>query len=279
MKIFSLTLCAVLLASFSALAAPDEAVFDRIVKDRTIRCGYFSWPPYIIKDAKTGAFSGINYDIMEAIGKNLDLKIEWTAEIGVGDVVAALETNKIDMVCASLWPNAARMQSLTLSTPSFYSVVHAFVRAGDKRFDGDLAKANDKAVKVAAIEGDITQNMANEKLPRATAVILPQTASGSELLLQLTTKKADIVLLDQGLVNDFLKTNPGSLRRVEGIPPVHVFGEHLAVKRGEYQLKAMIDNALLQLTNDGIVEGMAKKYAAQFKLEILPPLRGFSAGP
>lgn len=263
-----------LMTSVAAFAA--ESAFDRIVKSKTIRCGYFTWPPYITKDANTGKLSGINYDVMNAIGRNLGLKVEWVSEIGVGDVVAALESGKIDATCASVWPNPARAQNLTLSVPTFYSIAYAFVRMDDMRFDGNFSKANDKNVKVSVIEGDITQDLAQEKLPDASFVALPQTASGSEILLQLVTKKADIVLVDEGIVNDFMKTNPGTLRRVEGVPPARVFGEHLAVARGELLLKNMLDGSISQLVNDGVIEQLTRKYAAEYKSEFMAPTKTYT---
>lgn len=268
------------LFAFVCAAAPaqaDEPVFDRVMKSKTIRCGYFSWPPYIVKDANTGKLSGINYDVMEAIGRNLGLKVEWAAEVGVGDVAAALETGKADVMCASLWPNPGQMQNLSMTAPTFYSVGYAFVRAGDKRFDGDLSKADVKDIKVSAIDGDITQSLGIEKLPHAAIAALPQSASGSEVLLQLVTKKADIAFVDQGLVNDFMKTNPGTLRRVGGIPAVRIFGENLAVKRGEYHLRDMINMSIAQLTNDGVIEALTKKSAVHYSSQYLPPAKTYVA--
>src|SRR5262249_53271068 len=154
---------------------------------------YFLWPTYLDRDANTKVFSGLNYEIMEAIGKTLGLKVDWIAEIGVGDPVAALDTGEADVICSSVWPSSARTQNMLLSNPTFYSSVYAFVRDGDKRVDGNLAKANNKSVRVSAIDGDYSNDLAVEKLPDATIVALPQTASGDELLLQVVAKKADIL--------------------------------------------------------------------------------------
>lgn len=275
-SILAIALC-VMLVTGTNHAQAAETTYDRVMASKTIRCGYFTWPPYITKDANTGKLSGINYDIMEAIGKNLGLKIEWVAEIGVGDVVAGLETNKADVMCATVWPNAARTQNLTLTKPTFYSIAYAFVRADDKRFDGDLGKANKKDIKVSGIDGDITADLAIEKLPNATPAFLPQTASGSEILLQLMTKKADIALVDEGMVNDFMKSNPGTLRKVANVAPTRIFGEHLPVRRGEYHLRDMLDVSIQQLINDGLMDELVNKYRKDYNAVFIAPTRTFEA--
>lgn len=99
-----------------------------------------------------------------------------------------------------------------------------------------------------------------------------------QILLQLVTKKADIALVDEGLVNDFLKTNPGTLRRVEGIPAVRIFGENLAVRQGEYHLRDMLNVAIAQLINDGVIEELTKKSAAKYKTQFLSPVRTYMPG-
>lgn len=261
----------ILLLAASLPAHAEETAFLRVEKSKTINCGYITWPPYIIKDPNTGKVSGINYDIMEAIGRNLGLKINWIVETGSGEIAAALNAQKFDVMCASLWPAAGRLQTLTMTRATFYNPVHAFTRADDQRFDSNIEKANIKDVKISAIDGDYSYDLAKEKLPNATIVSLPMTASGSEFLMQIMTKKADIVMCDVGLVNDFMKTNPNTLRKVASIPPVRIYGELLSVRRGEYQLRDMIDHAITQLADDGVIETILQKYEKNYGVKYYSP--------
>ncbi|TAH33121.1 MAG: amino acid ABC transporter substrate-binding protein [Alphaproteobacteria bacterium] len=283
MRPYLLTLAAAVIISWFLMQAAqnpvhhgtssvNEAVFQRVAATKTIRCGYFTWPPYITKDPNTGKLSGINYDIMEAIGKNLGLKIEWAAaEVGVGDAAAALEADKFDVMCASIWVSPGRGRAMTFTNPTFYSDVFAFARADDTRFDGDLGKANNSSIRVVGIDGDYSADMALEKLPNATPVLLPSISSGSELMLQLASNKADIFFSDKGLVNDFAKTNPGKIRLVEGVGMVRVYGESLAVRLGEYKLRDLINISILQLTNDGVIEKIVRQYAKKYDADMNPP--------
>jgi ABC-type amino acid transport substrate-binding protein len=212
---------------------------------------------------------------MEAIGKNMGFKLNWKTEVDLGTLTATLESNKIDMLCGSIWPASGRMQSLTLTIPPFYTPAYAYVRADDSRFDGDLSKGNNKSVKIAAIDGDYTYDLATELLPQATINSMGQATSGSEILMQVITKKSDIVFSDEGLVNDFLKTNPGTLRKVKGIAAARIYGETFAVKRGEYQLKNMLDLSINQLTNDGVIEKLVNQYNKEKQSHFFAPAKSF----
>jgi ABC-type amino acid transport substrate-binding protein len=275
----AIILCLSLITACSqqtATTSQKQTTFERVLATKTIRCGYFTWPTYIDKDPNTGKLSGINYDIMEAIGKNLGLKIDWSSEVGVGDVATALNTNKFDAMCITVWPSPGRTQSLTLATPSFYNVAYAYVRAGDTRFDGDLSKANNPNIKVSGIDGDYSYDLAAEKLPQAKQMMLPQTASGSEILLQVVSKKADIVFVDTSMVEGFMKENPNSLQQVAGIGPVRYYGEMLSVKQGEWQLRDMLNIAIQQLINDGDIEKLVSKYRTEYNSTFYAPTPQFN---
>ena len=250
-------------------AHAQETVFTRVMQEKTINCGYIIVPPYIVKDVNTGKMSGINYDMVEAVGKHLGLKINWKSEVGVGDVAAALASNKIDMMCQTMWPSAARYTGMTFANrPQFYSAIYATVRADDNRFDSDLSKANNKTIKAVGIEGDFSSDIIKEKLPEAQTISLASSAGLADYFMQLTTKKADILFMDKGSVADFCKSNPGLIKLVPGLGPVRIVSEHLVVKPGEYQLRDVIDMATLQLVNDGTFEALVQKYKKEYGADI-----------
>jgi ABC-type amino acid transport substrate-binding protein len=258
-------------------SAHAEDVFDRVMKTRAINCGYIIAPPYITKDANTGALGGMNYEMMEAIGKNLGLKINWAIEVGPGDVAAALSANKIDVMCQTIWPSAGRYTGMTfVDKPEFYSAIYAIVHADDTRFDGDLSKANNKDIKAAGIEGDFSYDIIKEKLPNAQALSLAGSISVAEFIMHLTTKKADILFFDKGTLTDFSKTNPNQIKVVENVPAARIFGEHLAVKLGEYKMRDILNMATLQLVNDGVFDEIVARYAKEYNTEIYPPAKDFA---
>jgi ABC-type amino acid transport substrate-binding protein len=263
---------AVLLLSLIFIApafADSTAAFYRVAKSKTINCGYIVAPPYITKDANSGKIGGINYDMMEAIGANLGLKINWAMEVPPGDVAAALNADKIDVMCQTMWPSASRYTVMTFANrPEFYSAIYAIVRADDTRFDGDLNKANVKSVRATGYEGDFSSDLVHEKLPNATFTAMPPMASISEYILQLTTKKSDILFMDKGSMEDFNAKSPHAVKAVGGLPAARTYGEHLTVKLGEFALRDMLDMATLQLVNDGAFDALVKRYAREYHTEI-----------
>jgi ABC-type amino acid transport substrate-binding protein len=240
--------------------AKTETAYDRVMRTKTLRCGYALWPALVEKDPNTGALSGIFVDYLNELGKLTDLKIEWTTEVGFGDMVEALRVGRVDAVCSGIWTNAQRGLVIDFTIPIMYQGISAFVRADDMRFDNNLAAINDPAIKLSIIEGSSEQVIASSYYPKAQAVTLPQLTDASQSLLNVKTGKADVIFIDRYSVGKFLVSNPGALREVPAQYPLSLFGNVIGLNKGEYALKQSLDNATVQLMNIGTIETILKKY-------------------
>ncbi len=238
----------------------SESAYQRILRTGTIRCGYWAWPPFLVVDPNTKNMIGPTYDYMQAVGKTLGLKIEWVMEIGVGELVAALDSNRFDVMCMTVWPEEARLKNTLISKPVFYSAVYPTVRANDNRFDNDLDTLSKPSVHVAVIDADTSLSIAQNKLPNAKLVSLPQMSDSSQLMQSLIANKADVTFLDEGVVYDFNKTNNSKLKLITAFGPAKVFPEVFMVKRGEMELKTLLDAAIDTLESDSYAAKILKPY-------------------
>lgn len=254
----------VLFSVTAVQAAPkDESAFDRVIRTGALRCAYATWPPYLDKDPNTGALSGLSYDYMEEIGRILDLKIEWTEEVGWGNYIEGLNNNRYDAMCSSDWAVGERLKYSTVTIPTLYSALYAYVREGDTRFDGNLGAINSSGLKIAVIEGDTTFNVARLNFPQAQHDAISQNSDAAQLLMEVTTGKADLTIVDDNIANEFIRANPGSIRKVAAVPAVQIFPEVYVLKKGERDLKDMIDGAILLITNTDFAQGLVARYGVQ----------------
>jgi len=265
-RIFSKFLILTVLAGVIFTAAPrasfaleHDKVYERIMKTKTIRCGYADWAPFLVIDPNTNEISGAMKDIMEEVGKRLDVKIEWTAVLGWGDITTAANTDKIDLFCNTVWTDKAQLQNMSLSRPVYYSPTYAFARADDKRFDKNYDAINDPAVKIVGIDGDTGYVTMQKYFPKATMVALSSNAQTAEMPVNLQTKKADIFLSDISFADEYIKKNPGIIKRVEG-KPLFIMNEVFVTRAGEQQLMNVLDTVLISMINDGFIAKILKDY-------------------
>lgn len=278
MKIFGLlfTVLVVVLAvllmrdpSGSTTTQPHtESAYDRVLRTGTLRCGYADWPPIIFtKDMTTGELSGIAHDITEELGKRLNLKIDWVEDVSWSNIISSLQTRKSDAFCTMLGVTAERGRAITYSRPVFFTPVFPYVRPDDHRFDNDLAVANNPAIRFSSIDGEMSDNIARAHFPRAQIKAVPQTLQVSESLNNIVAQKADIIIVDYGFGESFIKNNPGQLRRI-GDKPFAVAQAAYGFDIHETMLRDMIDSALTEMHNQGIIDKIIARYTSD-PLEIL----------
>ena len=237
-----------------------EDAYSRVIRTGKIRVGYISYPPSFIKDANTGAYSGIFHEVLAQAAENLSLDVEYTEELGWGTMVESVSSGRVDLACTGIWPTAGRARQAEFTVPIYFSAVRAYSRQGDTRFDGDLSLANKLDVRIATIDGEMTSIIAQSDFPRATETSLPQTSDVSQVLLEMVAGKADITFVEIAIAEAFLKNNPGSIREIRDVAPVRVFPNVMMVGKGEYRFLSMLNVAIEELANNGVIGRIIAKY-------------------
>lgn len=106
---------------FLVLAHPayahKENAYERVMRTGELRCGYAMSPPNLEVDPNSGELTGLERDIWDEIGKELDLKILWTEEVGWGNYIEGLRTGRYDAFCNQAWPTPARLKKYNYGGP------------------------------------------------------------------------------------------------------------------------------------------------------------------
>jgi ABC-type amino acid transport substrate-binding protein len=289
MKPFSVVLVAVILSVLAAygtvkfvapkpvaVEAQKENLFDRLQKTKTLRCAYITWSKsYFAKDPNTGKFEGIGYDMAMAAAKILDLKIDWVEEVGVGNMYEGLKTGRYDAICTPVWLDSTVAAHALPTEAAYFSPVYAYARGDDTRFtenDPDaVAKINNKDIRLVDVDGSNGVVVYNNRYPHATLLSMPGTMSGAEIIQQVAQKKADVTQQNPAFVEDFLKTNPGALKRITGkalmVYPTALF----VLPPNEWQTKSWFDQAIISMKNIGTVNHILDQYDASGTLFVRPP--------
>jgi len=242
-------------------AAPvKESVYDRVMRTGTIRCGYALWQPSLMKDPNTGQFSGIIYDYVEALGKALNLKIVWAEETSWADFPTALETGRIDAMCAGVWPSAKRSRIIDYVKPVYFVPFMAYARADDTRFDNKIESLNSPEYTLTMTDGETSSIVAYADFPNSKKVELPKLSEISLNFLNVANRKADVYLNDLVSYYEFNEHNPGKLKIIPTPRPLRVFGAAIAIPRDQEGFRRMLDNATVELHQNGVIEKILQKY-------------------
>lgn len=236
-----------------------ESVYERVIRTGTIRCGYGLWAPALMKDPNTGKLSGIYYDYVEQLGKELGLKIEWAQELDLSTYLQDLNNGRIDLECSGGWPNAFRGKFVDYTTPIYFNPVYLYARTGFKVDPNHLNALNTPDVRFSVMEGE-TSAIYREKIwPKTTVYTTLGSAPIMDYIMALRYKKADVALCDHMSIKPWLKQNPGAIYRVSNTP-VFFIANNMSVPANETRFLNMLNTATQQILYSGDIERILKKY-------------------
>ncbi|HNQ91783.1 MAG TPA: transporter substrate-binding domain-containing protein [Alphaproteobacteria bacterium] len=266
-------LTAIFLAGLIALiplwASAASENLERIMAAKEIRCGYATWNPILYKDLNSGEIQGISKELMDAVGKKMDVKVTWAEEAAWGSIVEGLLTKRYDMICTTLGALTSRALAVDFSEPVFYLPIWAVSRIDDTRFDKDISGLDDPQYKIGVLEGEGTSIFARLRYPNAQTVAIPQVADVSLLMEDIKTGKSDISFISAETFDAYNKKNPGILKIANSGKPIMIAPVAFGIPKGDYEVKRLMDIAIEELYGDGIVEQIFKKYDPEGKLFLL----------
>lgn len=270
LKIIGLIILVVIVSMITVkLANPSsssskKSVYSNVVSSGIIRACYTVYPPASIKDPNTGAMSGVFVETLNKAAENMGLEVKWNAEVGWGEMIEALNSGRCDIIGSPAWSNSTRGKNAEFSVPVYYSAINAYVRADDNRFDNNIKIANDPKYKLATLDGETSQLIASRQFPQAQTLQLSQTADVSQMLLNVVDGKADMAFLEPTIANAYIKNNPGKVKNISTLKPVVVYGNVMMVKKGEFEFKTAIDNAINELLSNGSIDDFIDQYEKEY---------------
>lgn len=199
--VLCVTASAALIGSAPA-RAEDASAWQGVKKAGVLRCGAAVAPPYVMRDAKTGQYSGFFSELCRDFGQNvLKVKVEFV-DTTWDNIVAGLQSDKWDLSMA-LNDTPEREKAISFSTAATdYNVSLVYNKNNPKlpkaiRALGDIDKPG---VVVAVMSGTAQDKAISAVFESAQVMRLP---GNDETRLALMSKRADL-LADANITNMLL---------------------------------------------------------------------------
>jgi ABC-type amino acid transport substrate-binding protein len=235
-----------------------------------LRAAFIDYPPSMTVDPNTKAKGGIMPEVISEAAKAMGVQLSYVEETTFASMTDTLDSGRADIVVSGIWPSSSRALRADFSRVVYYSPVYAYVRSDDARFDNKLAAVNNSSIRIATIDGELSSIVAHTDYPGAATVSLPQQADVPQLLLQLTSRKADITFVEPAIAEQFLAKNPGTIRRVTGVEPVRLFPNTFLFRKGDTGLRDAVNVAIVELTNSRRLAAVIKPYDPDGSHFIIP---------
>lgn len=184
--------------------ADDASRWQQVKASGVLRCGVAASPPYVMRDPRTGDYSGIFPELCRHFATDvLKVKPEFV-DTNWDNIVAGLQSEKWDL-SLSLNDTPERRKAIGFSAPAVdYSITFAYNKKNPKIAAGShqLADIDKPNITVIVLSGTAADKAVSGELKQARIMRLP---GFDETRLALMSKRGD-VLADDNMSNMLLKS-------------------------------------------------------------------------
>ena len=202
---------------------------------------------------------GYEIDMMNEIGKRLDLKIDYQ-EIGVAEAFTAVDSGKVDVSVNNFDTTKERLKKYNFSIPYKYSVGGMIVRA-DGSSDISAKDLSDWKGKKAG-GGAGTQYMKSAEQQGAEPVIY-DNVTNDVYLRDVSTGRTDFIPNDyytQVVAVKYITKQYPDIKVKMGDVKYNPTEQGIVMSKSDKSLKKQLDKVIKEMKADGTLKKISEKY-------------------
>jgi ABC-type amino acid transport substrate-binding protein len=201
-----------------------------------------------------GKPAGYDVDLLNKLAASLRVKLD-IQNLDFNGLIPGLQAKKFDIVSVGLTPNPDREKvvDFTRSYVPYASVLA--VKASDNS-PAQISTYNQSGVTITALQGSSDETLAQQTFPNATVQGL---ADQSATLLEVATGRAKGAVLEDYILAQYQKANPGQVKEAALPKPLSLSYGSWAVQKGDTTLEDKLNTFLCQAQSDGTLATLYKK--------------------
>lgn len=214
-------------------------------------CADFPYAPFDLED--NGNYSGIDVDLVDAIGNDLDYKVVFKQTVFDG-IFDAMKSGACDMVASAVSISEERKKSMLFSN-GYFEVNQSLMVRQDKSEERSGLGAL-KGQKIGVQSGTTAEEYANSRAKGSTVVTFEEVDSMYDAL----EKGVISGVINDFPVNSYRASKDSSFKVVQTFNDVDREEYGFAFPVGAELLRDAVNESLERILNDGRYDGILSKY-------------------
>ena len=246
-------LLAVSLAFSGAISAGET--LQRVIDFKVLKVGMSGNQPPFNALSKSGNTIGFDVDLARALASAMNVKLEIKA-IPFGELMTALEEDKIDMVVSGMEITPQRTERVSFVGPYMMSGKSILTKNSVLSKVSSTEAFNRADLKLVALSGSTSASFVNMAAPNAQLIEVADYDKGVAMILE---GKADAMVADMPIcMLTVLRYPDAGLTTLS--EPLTVAPVGIAVSKDDPQFLNLVDNYLEAYGKVGLLAKMRKKW-------------------
>ena len=243
------------LASALPMQALAGDTLQRVVDFQVLKVGMSGNQPPMTMTNREGGLMGFDVDLARALALAMNVKLE-IKPMPFGELMAALEEDKIDMVLSNMSITPERTELVSFVGPYMMSGMSILTKSSVMGKITSAEEFNRENLKLLALSNSTHANFVRTVAPDATLI---EFANYDEGVAMLIDGKADAMVADMTQCILAVMRNPGAgLTTLDKPLTVEPIG--IAISKDDPQFFNLVDNYLRAYEKVGVLTQLRKKW-------------------
>jgi polar amino acid transport system substrate-binding protein len=203
------------------------------------------YKPQMYLDAK-GKPAGYDVNLLKLLAKDMKVKLD-IKNLDFNGLIPGLVAKKFDMVSVGLSATPERRKSVSF-TRAYVPYAQILAERSDDTTPATVAAWNDSSKTITSLQGSTAEQLVQKTFPNATSRSFPDQNAA---FLEVATGRADGIVVENYLLAQFDKSNPGKLKEAPFPKPLHVEYGSWAVQKGNNALVKRLNAFICKTQNSG----------------------------
>ena len=212
-----------------------------------------------------GEPAGYDVELLKLLAPDLGAELN-IQNLDFNGLIPGLQSDKFDMVSVGLSATPERKQVVDFTRGYVPYAQTLGVPTGEAANVTSADDLNQSGTTITALQGSTAEQLAKKQFPDAKVSAFPDQNAA---FLEVATGRADAVVVEDYLLAQFDKSNPGQLEQADIPEPLDVQYGSWAVPKGNEAFVEYLDGWLCEKQTDGT---LAKTYEQVFGVDKMPPM-------
>lgn len=202
-----------------------------------------------------GNLTGFDYELMEAIAEEADLKLEWR-DMPFDSLVGSMESGDIDVIAAAIGPTKEREKSVDF-TDVYYTGSQSIVSSEEYPMNSFKELSGKSVAVLEGSQSDFIASGENTDYGIVGNVAVIRFKNASSTIIELRNGGVDAVLIDTVMAEIYCRQTEGIVSAtIEGTQEDTVY----CVEKGNIEILDCINQGLKQVKENGRYDELYEKY-------------------